>query len=469
MADKEVKVKVICSVAPGFEQIALNECKDKLKCECEKELRGRFSVTITIKEIHRLSELRAVNHFWVIVKEIETPFKSIENDEKSIQEYLDNLAAELNWENGLLAWKTYKIFEKSRPLNPSVKRKPKMESDVQDVEEIPLNYVAIDPLTAGQALAFRVTTQRTGKHIFGSPFVDRYFGSGVQDLFNWKVDLTNFNIKVVVHVLDDSISVGIQLTEDCQALRNLTHFGPTNLRANISYGLLKLANTKPGDIVCDPMCGGGSISLEGAVGIPGTFHVAGDNHEKAVENASDNYTALSKLNKTENSTLPMSVLRMDVYHIPLRTACIDRIVTDLPFGKKSGNKERNMFLYPNALYEMARICRPKGKAVLLTQHKKALWKALMICKLWSMEYCTKINMGGMNISVYVLGRTKDKFTPRSLKTTEGVKARHNPRVKKNEEFLKNNINENLDKLHIENKDCENKQQNDLIKEIETLN
>ena len=47
-----------------------------------------------------------------------------------------------------------------------------------------------------------------------------------------------------------------------------------------------------GDVVCDPMCGGASSSLEGALAFPESFHIAGDNHEKAVENAGENYAGI---------------------------------------------------------------------------------------------------------------------------------------------------------------------------------
>lgn len=44
--------------------------------------------------------------------------------------------------------------------------------------------------------------------------------------------------------------------------RNIINFGPTTLRSTICYNLLKLANPKTGDIIVDPMCGGGSIPIE---------------------------------------------------------------------------------------------------------------------------------------------------------------------------------------------------------------
>lgn len=106
----------------------------------------------------------------------------------------------------------------------------------------------------------------------------------------------------------------------------------------------------------------------------------------------------------------MCVARWDVYQLPLRDGCVDHIVTDLPFGKKIGNKERNLFLYPIALGEMARVCRAQGKAVLLTPHKSAMKKALdRQWNWWRMLECRMIFMGGMKVFVYILVRTGDVY------------------------------------------------------------
>lgn len=37
----------------------------------------------------------------------------------------------------------------------------------------------------------------------------------------------------------------------------------------------------PGEIVCDPMCGGGSIPIEGALNWPTSLHLCGDHHDLA--------------------------------------------------------------------------------------------------------------------------------------------------------------------------------------------
>ena len=61
----------------------------------------------------------------------------------------------------------------------------------------------------------------------------------------------------------------------------------------------------------------------------------------------------------------------------LRDNSVDIIVTDLPFGKRSGSKADNRVLYPRTLLSLARVVRPgTGRAVLLTQDKNSMLKSL---------------------------------------------------------------------------------------------
>ena len=108
-------------------------------------------------------------------------------------------------------------------------------------------------------------------------------------------------------------------------------------------------------------------------------------------------------------SLPVSFVRWDVYQLPLRTASVDKIISDLPFGKRMGNKQRNLFLYPVALREMARICRPLGKAALLTQHKGALARAVKKSSLWNQLEVRKVYMGGLDVVVYLLIRSDEEY------------------------------------------------------------
>lgn len=88
-------------------------------------------------------------------------------------------------------------------------------------------------------------------------------GGAIQDKFQWRVRMKDFDIEVVVNIDISQVYFSIGLTHVSLFKRNIEHFGPTTLRATICSSLLKLADIQPGDIVVDPMCGGGSIPIEG--------------------------------------------------------------------------------------------------------------------------------------------------------------------------------------------------------------
>ena len=94
-------------------------------------------------------------------------------------------------------------------------------------------------------------------------------------------------------------------------------------------------------------------------------------------------------------------------NLPLRANSIDVFIADLPFGKRSGSKHENWKLYPKALEEMARVCSVgSGRAVLLTQDKKVMWKAVNSSRQWKKDLTLWINIGGLKAGIYVLTRTK---------------------------------------------------------------
>ena len=84
----------------------------------------------------------------------------------------------------------------------------------------------------------------------------------------------------------------------------------------------RLADIQPGEIVCDPMCGGGSIPIEGAVAFTQGFFLAGDYNQIAIDRTKNNLKAF-------NNQLQADGIQWDVTNIPLRDNCIDVLISDL--------------------------------------------------------------------------------------------------------------------------------------------
>ncbi|XP_026280407.1 tRNA (guanine(6)-N2)-methyltransferase THUMP3 [Frankliniella occidentalis] len=255
-----------------------------------------------------------------------------------------------------------------------------------------------------RVLRFRATCFRVGKHTFGSMEAAREFGGALQDKFNWVVDLVNFNAEVILFVVKDTAQVSIALTKKSLHRRNISFFGPTTLRSTVCHNLLRLADVKQGDIVLDPLAGGGSVPIEGAMSFPGTFHIGGDNHSKAMSRL---YSNLRVLHEEIGKELPLGAVRWDARRLPLNEASVDVIVSDLPFGVRLGSKSGNRNLYRRVLLEMARVTRPgTGRAILLTQDRRSFALALVgTMGLWWQSKVMSANIGGLDAAVFTLRRT----------------------------------------------------------------
>ncbi len=62
---------------------------------------------------------------------------------------------------------------------------------------------------------------------------------------------------------------------------------------------------------------------------------------------------------------PRLIARWDARRLPLESASVDTVVTNLPFGVKTDSDELPL-LYTGVLAEVARVLRPGGRAVILS-------------------------------------------------------------------------------------------------------
>ncbi|XP_019360228.1 PREDICTED: THUMP domain-containing protein 3 [Gavialis gangeticus] len=464
-------VTIGATVPTGFELTAAAEVEEKLGSRCSvRRDRGKIYFTVAAEALAQVHQLRSVDNLFVVVKEF-TDYQFKETKEESLKD-LEDLVKQLPWTDPLKVWKLNTSLKKKKtkrkkqnPQGSASKenlsegegeektdtKDADKKSDDQAQNALGLEstggqetqaIISVDNgeqsgakdeflTTAGSGngagdcnkeseneapvLKFRVTCNRAGdKHNFTSNDAARDFGGAVQEHFQWKADMTNFDVEVLLNIHNNEVVVGIALTEESLHRRNITHFGPTTLRSTLAYGMLRLCDAQPSDIIVDPMCGTGAIPIEGATEWPNCFHIAGDNNPQAMKRIASNICSLLKKNQNQESStswgVSLDTVQWDICNLPLRTGSVDVIVTDMPFGKRIGSKKKNWDLYPACLKEMSRICRPgTGRAVLLTQDKKCFAKALseMGC-LWQKGPTVWVNVGGLHAAVYLLKRTSEE-------------------------------------------------------------
>lgn len=428
-------VVIGATVPTGFEHTAAEEVKEKIGVDARiSKDRGRIYFPITTDKLFQAHLLRSVDNLFVVVEEF-SHYLFKESKEEALKE-LQQLASNLPWTNALEVWKQNRTLRKKKGFRKganggNTKRSTEAAADGEEnqtasvvetqtttTENLPdadsCQEASGDLVPAVNLTKFRVTCSRAGdKHSFSSNEAARDFGGAVQEFFQWKADMTKFDVEVLLNIHNEEMVIGIALTEESLHRRNISHFGPTTLRSTLCYGMLRLCKPQPSDIILDPMCGTGAIPLEGAIEFSKSFYVAGDNNDMAVNRTQNNIFHIQKrwADKGRASGLPIDTVRWDLCSLPIRTSSVDIIVTDMPFGKRMGSKKRNWDLYPSCLREMARVCRPgSGKAVLLTQDKKCFSKAVSrMGGLWRKQHVVWVNVGGLHAGVYLLKRTPGVF------------------------------------------------------------
>lgn len=155
---------------------------------------------------------------------------------------MQELASKLQWTNALEVWRLNRSFKKKkgyRKGGSGTKIKPNNEAGDASTEEqdLPQTAAAVEKVESIanmedsteaapeiNVIKFRVTCSRAGdKHSFSSNEAARDFGGAVQEFFQWKADMTKFDVEVVFFFL-------IVLTQnEYHSISQTTFFLPTLL------------------------------------------------------------------------------------------------------------------------------------------------------------------------------------------------------------------------------------------------
>lgn len=309
---------------------------------------------------------------------------------------LANFTEQQTWTKPLQVWKDVldfkgKIYsqekdDKNEEINNA--KKPKLEDDVPN---------------------FRCTCYRTGpNHKFRSNEAQIAVGGKIHDMYSWNPKMKDFDIEVVINCDIDQVYLAIALTNKSLFNRTMTHLGQVSLKPTISAALVRLAKAVPGDIVLDPMCGGGSIPLEGSLMNTGAYFLGGEIDSTGIDRCQKNLMGVTSKHNLPAAP-PVDCFQWSALTPCLRDNSVDVIISDLPFGKRSGSKADNRVLYPNTMLALARLVRPDtGRAVLLTQDKTSMFKSFAKTKkYWKLEKFFGVNIGGLKGLVFLFNRTAE--------------------------------------------------------------
>jgi len=290
----------------------------------------------------------------------------------------------------------------------------------------------------------------------------------------WKVDLTNYDLDVVLLARQHALAVGIALKPYRQlGVKGFAtgHVAPdvnppylpvevrssvVRLRPATAHMLLSLAQLEPGDVVLDPCSGVGTIPMEvifhekTAVGIGGDVVLTPDGlGPVAASYAKDAHAIQRQQSNAASNAACADQFAWDATILPLRDSTVDAVVSDLPFGSQCLSRTKLERMLPLILSEMARVLRPQlGRLVLLcgdykqvVQYLQQLNKSGDVIEM-PCDSIIPVNIGGLQAWVVIARRGSSKvqgeLVPNHrdrVRKLAGKRA-HEQRCQKNEKTAK---------------------------------
>lgn len=175
---------------------------------------------------------------------------------------------------------------------------------------------------------------------------------------------------------------------------------PATTPPAVAAGVLRLAKLRPGMSLVDPCGGVGTIPIVDALQRSGRGLTI-DLSPESVRQAGENIHQLG----LEGRVLAE---RGDATDLDLADGSVDRVVCDIPFGKRIGSNRQNDQLYPGLLGELDRVLVGDGKAVIITDDKRRFVRAVAAERGLKVVKETPLRYNGVTPTAFSLNRVRGR-------------------------------------------------------------
>lgn len=209
-----------------------------------------------------------------------------------------------------------------------------------------------------EPVRFSVTANFVGKRNYAAPEIKTVVADGVlraQPTWTYADDdEADLNLRVFIDHAEAVIGARLLRQPLHRRAYKQIHL-PGSLKPTVAVAMLRLAGCIPGARLLDPFCGAGTIPIEAASA--GCAAIGGD-LTRAVLAAAQTNTGLAGV--------PARFALWDAARLPLASASVAAVVSNLPWGRQIAASDDPRALYHAAFAEMQRVVAPGGILVLLT-------------------------------------------------------------------------------------------------------
>lgn len=251
-------------------------------------------------------------------------------------------------------------------------------------------------------ITYRVISRMYGKHQYRRKDLADAVVKGMERRFpKWRLVDDHAQVEIWVNLLGSQLLCGIRLSD-----RTMRHrFGkkeemPAALRPSMAAAMVYLSQPQDDDVFLDPMCGSGTILMERRLASPYQQMLAGDIGQEQVTVAQKNL-----LQQKKKPPAASTVLQADGQQLPLANASVNKVVTNLPFGKQIGSPALIAHLYPKVFKEIERVLTSNGRAIVLSSEFDLVKTAVRQCPGLNIVTGYSVATLGQWGRIYIIERT----------------------------------------------------------------
>jgi 23S rRNA G2445 N2-methylase RlmL len=266
----------------------------------------------------------------------------------------------------LLAWGTDQLTYRAADLD-KIRRWTAHDANWNRLLQL---HHGVRPKPKGKP-TYHLVSQMTGTHGYRRVDAGKAMARGLEGKLpgSWRYADENASVEIWLTIHGKTAFCGLRLSDRTMRHRTykIEHL-PASLRPTVGAAMVRLAEIGPRQTILDVTCGAGTILAEARlhsrdVRLGRLDLIGGDLEVGALRAAEANLRRVG--------AEPYFV-RWDAQRLPLPDRLVERVISNLPFGKQIGEPEAIGPLYRAIVKSCDRVLRDGGRAVLLASDWPAL-------------------------------------------------------------------------------------------------